>query len=324
MARLSALGVLVGCLALPLALINAAANQLEQVTADFGSNPTNVGFYVYLPTNLTANPPILVNPHACHGQASDAFSGSQYATLADEYGFIVIYPDSPNEADKCWDVSSPQTLSHNGGGDSLGIVSMVRYTLDKYNADQNRVFVTGVSSGAMMTNVLLGSYPDVFAAGSAFSGVAFGCFAGDGYDVWSDDCATGKIIKTGEEWAAIVKAAYPGYTGYRPKMQVFHGTADEVLYPQNLQEEIKEWTAVLRLPSSPIETILDTPVSGWTKSVYGPTFESYSAEGVPHNIPNQEPTVMAWFDLTCTGTDCFSRTSRCSRVRPTTRLPGRG
>ncbi|KFZ23449.1 hypothetical protein V502_02084 [Pseudogymnoascus sp. VKM F-4520 (FW-2644)] len=307
MARLSALGVLVGALSLPLALVNAAANQLEQVTADFGSNPTNVSFYIYLPTTLAANPPVLVNPHACHGQASDAFTGSQYATLADEYGFIVIYPDSPNEADKCWDVSSSQTLSHNGGGDSLGIVSMVQYTLEKYNGDANRVFATGVSSGAMMTNVLLGSYPDVFAAGSAFSGVAFGCFVGDGYDVWSDDCATGKVIKTGEEWAAIVKAAYPEYTGYRPKMQVFHGTADEVLYPQNLQEEIKEWTAVLGLPSSPIETVLDTPVSGWTKSVYGPTFESYSAEGVPHNIANQEPTVMAWFDLTCIGTDCFSR-----------------
>ena len=45
----------------------------------------------------------------------------------------------------------------------------------------------------MMTNVLLGSYPDVFAAGSAWAGVAFGCFAGNGYDVWSNECATGQI-----------------------------------------------------------------------------------------------------------------------------------
>lgn len=306
MSRLSTLSVLLGALSLPLSLVSAAANQLQQVT-NFGTNPTNVGMYIYVPTKLSANPPILVNPHWCHGTAQDAFAGSQYATLADQYGFIVIYPDSPNEADKCWDVSSTQTLSHNGGGDSLGIVSMVRYALQHYNGNGNRVFAVGVSSGGMMTNVLLGSYPDVFAAGSAFAGVAFGCFAGDGYGVWSDACATGKVIKTGVEWAEIVKAAYPGYTGYRPKMQVFHGDADEVLYPQNLQEEIKQWAAVFGLPSTPVQTVLNTPVSGWTKQVYGSKFEAYSAAGVSHNIQNQESTVMVWFDLTCTGSNCFSR-----------------
>jgi acetylxylan esterase len=30
---------------------------------------------------------------------------------------------------------------------------MVRWTLEKYHADKDRVFVTGTSSGAMMTNV---------------------------------------------------------------------------------------------------------------------------------------------------------------------------
>lgn len=201
---------------------------------------------------------------------------------------------------------------------------MVKYTLSKYNGNSNRVFVTGTSSGAMMTNVLLGSYPDVFAAGSAFAGVAFGCFAGNGYDVWNSNCANGLVIKTGAEWAAIVKAAYPGYNGFRPKMQVFHGTADTTLYPQNLQEEIKEWTAVLGLPSTPISTTANTPVSGWTKYVYGSMFEAYSAAGVPHNIPTQEGTVMAWFDLTCTGSNCYGRggsTSGTTLVTATTAKP---
>lgn len=189
------------------------------------------------------------------------------ATLADTYGYIMIFPNSPNTADSCWDVSSNATLTHNGGGDSLGIVSMVKYVLANYNADPNRVFSMGTSSGAMMTNVLLGAYPDIFAAGSAWAGVPFGCFADSagGVDVWNSACATGTIIKTGAQWAAIVNAAYPGYTGYRPKMQVFHGTADTTLYPQNLQEEIKEWTSVLGLPSSPISTLSNSPDSGWSE-----------------------------------------------------------
>jgi acetylxylan esterase len=122
----------------------------------------------------------------------------------------------------------------------LGIVSMVKWTLAKYNGNPNQAFMAGMSSGAMMINILVGAYPDIFAAGFAFAGVTFGCFAGNGYDIWNSVCATGQVIKTGAEWKWIVLAAFPGHSGYRPKVQVFHGTADTTLYPQILQEEIKE------------------------------------------------------------------------------------
>ena len=78
------------------------------------------------------------------------YSGSPYAALAEQYGFIVIYPSSPHSG-TCWDVSSKATLSHNGGGDSNTIANMVKWTLTQYKADAGRVFVTGSSSGAMMT-----------------------------------------------------------------------------------------------------------------------------------------------------------------------------
>jgi poly(3-hydroxybutyrate) depolymerase len=78
----------------------------------------------------------------------------------------------------CWDVHNPDSLTHGQGGDAGGIISMVNYTLDKYSGDRERVYVMGFSSGGMMTNVMAGSYPDVFEAGAAYSGVAFGCFQG--------------------------------------------------------------------------------------------------------------------------------------------------
>lgn len=326
------------------------AASLQQLNVTLADNPTSVGFYIYVPDpgQLAAHPPILVNPHWCHGDAPSAYAGSTFAPdLADEYGFIVIYPDSPNAADKCWDVSSPQTLEHFGsgetgssGGDSRGIVSMVDWTLGTYpQADASRVFVTGVSSGAMMTNVLVGAYPDVFAGGSAFAGVAYGCFAyglmpsttngtGDGEDVvdyWNRDCADGLVRYTPAEWTAIVQRGYPGYGAgsWRPKMQVFHGTADETLNDTNLGEEIKEWTGVFGLLSgrnesdslavpAPTRVELDTPLANWTKMIYGEGdwFEAYSAWNVTHNIPVQEDVVMDFFDLTCVseeggGGDCF-------------------
>jgi poly(3-hydroxybutyrate) depolymerase len=53
---------------------------------------------------------------------------------------------------------------------------MVNYAKQQYHVDTNRVYVSGVSSGAMMTNVLAAEYPDVFKASSAFMGVPAGCF----------------------------------------------------------------------------------------------------------------------------------------------------
>ncbi|CRK44508.1 hypothetical protein BN1723_006160 [Verticillium longisporum] len=348
----------------------ASAAELQHIT-DFGPNPTNVSFYLYVPDAVRLNAPLLVYPHWCWGSAQNAFDWKPYRPLADELGFIVIYPSSPNDADHCWDVSSPQTLSHDAGGDSLGIVSMVRWTLANHDVDADRVFVTGISSdgmmtnvligaypdvfaagsafagtllhdaggdslgivsmvrwtlahhdvdadrvfvtgissGGMMTNVLIGAYPDVFAAGSAFAGVPFGCYAADGFAVWSDDCAKGKIQHTGDEWAALVHAAYPAYGGVRPKMQVLHGAADDIINATNYHEAVKLWTTVLRTGSEPREVDEDTPQAGWTKSVYGRRgfFEAFLADGVDHNIPDQAQEVVRFFELDCVGDDCFSR-----------------
>ncbi|KAJ4291234.1 hypothetical protein N0V88_006234 [Collariella sp. IMI 366227] len=298
-------------LSLSLPTLTAAAT-LTPITVDFGPNPRNVSFNIFVPDVIQPSPPILVNPHWCHGTAQAAFAGSQWATLASKHGFIVIYPGSPNAADQCWDVSSKETLTHDGGGDSLGIVSMVRWTLEKYNADKKRVFVTGVSSGGMMTQVLLGSYPDVFAAGAAFAGVPFGCFAPEGdnagqYGYWNAECATGKVMNTAQKWVDTVKGAYPDYDGWRPKVQLFHGTKDDVVFYQNHIEGVKMWTNVLGLSETPASVVQNTPLSGWTKSVYGANgwLEAYSAEGVPHNIQVQENTVMDVFQLDCTS-NCFS------------------
>lgn len=40
------------------------AGSLEKVT-DFGDNPSNVGMYIYVPTNLAPNPAIIVAIHYC-------------------------------------------------------------------------------------------------------------------------------------------------------------------------------------------------------------------------------------------------------------------
>ena len=138
---------LISCAAgLPLVEKRAA---LTQVT-NFGDNASKTQMFIYVPTKLAAKPPIIVAIHYCTGSAQAYYTGSPYAKLADQYGFIVIYPSSPYSG-SCWDVSSKSALTHNGGGDSNSIANMVTYTISKYAADASKVFVTGSSSGAMMT-----------------------------------------------------------------------------------------------------------------------------------------------------------------------------
>ncbi|KIM23821.1 carbohydrate esterase family 1 protein [Serendipita vermifera MAFF 305830] len=266
---------------------------LTEIT-NFGSNPTGVRVWIYVPQNLAPNPPIVVGIHWCTGTANAFYTATGYGSLADQKGFIVIYPQTPN-SDGCWDVHSTETLTHNAGGDSLGIVSAVRWTITNVNANASKVFATGSGSGAMRTNVLIGAYPDVFAAGSAVAGVPFACF--EGTSRWSSECSTGNLIKTPQEWGDRVRAAYPGYTGVRPKMQFWHGTADEILNYNNFGEEVKQWTNVSGVSTTPTNTVANYPLSGWTRYDYGPNVMGISAAGVTHDIAYQSNLILGWFGL---------------------------
>jgi acetylxylan esterase len=146
-----------------------------------------------------------------------------WAQGSDKGGYITIWPSSPNSG-TCWDVSSKASLSHNGGGDSNAIANMVTYAIPKYSVNASRVFVTGGSSGAMMSNVLAATYPELFVAASIYSGVAAGCFVGAWVDQWNNACANGQPTGTPEKWGDTARAMYPGYNGTRPKMQIPRST----------------------------------------------------------------------------------------------------
>jgi poly(hydroxyalkanoate) depolymerase family esterase len=262
----------------------ASAATLTEIIG-FGTNPSNLRMHLYVPDTVAAKPAVLVAAHYCTGTGPAFYSGTEFARMADRYGFIVIYP-SATRSGQCFDVSSPQALRHDGGSDPVGIVSMVRYVLQRHNGDANRVYATGMSSGAMMTNVLLGAYPDVFKAGAAFAGVPFGCFATTDGSGWNSTCAQGNLINTPQQWGDLVRAAYPGYSGPRPKMQLWHGTADDTLRYPNFTEEIKQWTNVAGISQTPTTT--DSPQASWTRTRYNiggaAQVEAISIQGGPHNI----------------------------------------
>jgi acetylxylan esterase len=284
-------------------LSRAHAATVEQITS-FGSNPSGIDMYLYTPSNVAAKPAILVGPHACHGKATDVCQGGNaFAQQADKHGYLLVCPGAKS-SDGCWDVHSKAVLTHDGGGDAGGMISMVRWVVDNRNGDPERVFAAGHSSGGMMTNVLLGSYPDVFKAGAAFAGVPFACYAQGAVDSlgWNTTCATGKVVLTGPEWGDLVRAAYPVFSGPRPRMQLWHGTNDDVLYFQNFKEEIKQWTNVLGLRETPTSTENNALQSTWIRTRYADDngviwLEAIQETGQPHNLIVDAAEAIHFFGL---------------------------
>ena len=107
--------------------------------------------YEYVPDVVAANPPILLVVHFCSGNAHGVFDQARdggMVALADQYGFIMVFPQT---IQNCWDVASMESLTHDGGGDTLAMVHQVEYAIATHGANPDRVYVTGTSSGAMVT-----------------------------------------------------------------------------------------------------------------------------------------------------------------------------
>jgi acetylxylan esterase len=241
-----------------LASAPARAASLTQVPSGWqmGTEPSWVSMYWYVPDNLPANAPVLVLVHYCSGNAAGIFGQAQsggIVTQADQKKILLVVPQTSRN---CWDVATTASLTHNAANnDTKAIVDMTKYAIANKSANGNRVYVMGASSGAMVTQALLAVYPDVFKGGAEFAGVPAGCWSVNNPDgQWSSPCAGGQVLKTPMEWGDAARAMYPGYTGFRPRIQLWHGSADTIINYANYTEAVEQWTNVLGLPTTPTMT----------------------------------------------------------------------
>jgi poly(3-hydroxybutyrate) depolymerase len=119
--------------------------------------------------------------------------------------------------------------------------------------------------------------------------VPFGCFANAAdYAPSTSKCTTGQLDLTPQAWGDKVRTAYPGYSGPRPRVQLWHGTADTLVPYSRLNEEIEQWTNVFGLSQTPTAT--DTPQTNWNRRRYADAagtvqVEAYSIQGAGHSLP---------------------------------------
>ena len=83
----------------------------------FGSR----AYKLYVPASVVVQPALVVMLHGCTQSASDFAAGTQMNRLAEEHGFLVVYPEQNANANmsKCWNWFQAQDQLRNSGEPGL-------------------------------------------------------------------------------------------------------------------------------------------------------------------------------------------------------------
>ena len=241
--------------------IGASAASLQEITG-FGSNPGNLRMFVVVPQDLPPHPALVVLAHGCLQSAQDIADMSGWNELALKHRFALVLPQTSQENDsfagcfRTWEPAHQQR----GSGEPLSVASMVEWMIARHAIDPRRVFMTGLSSGGHLTNVLLATYPDLFAAGAPQASFPYKC-ATSFQDV--APCCLGKITHSRKEWGDLVRSAYPGYRQQRPRVSIWHGSADPLLLIGNLDAQMEQWTDVFGIDDGPESVTSEGRLSRW-------------------------------------------------------------
>jgi poly(hydroxyalkanoate) depolymerase family esterase len=274
------------CAALPDAPATGGVTQavtLTQVTG-FGSNPGNLKMFVYVPSGLPAGAPLVVAMHGCTESASVYSTQTEWGNLADRFRFAVVFPEqqSGNNSLSCFNWFQPGDITRDQG-EALSIKQMVDNMKSTRGSDPARIFATGMSAGGLMTTVMMATYPDVFAAGSVNSGGPYQC-ATSLTD--ANTCQQGNVNRTPQQWGALVRNAFPGYTGPYPRLAAFHGSTDTTVAPADLQQSVDQWSNVLGIDEVPDvnETFRTATHKVFRDAAGRAMIETYLVSGMGHAL----------------------------------------
>ncbi len=141
---------------------------------EFSNSLGSRAYKLYVPAHFGETPPVVVMLHGCTQSPDDFAAGTQMNRLAEQHGFLVVYPEQAVNANtsKCWNWFKAQDQMRDVGEPAL-IAGIVREVAARHNVDARRVFVAGLSAGGAMAVVLGQTYPDMFAAVGVHSGLPY-------------------------------------------------------------------------------------------------------------------------------------------------------
>ena len=142
----------------------------NDITQEMEFDGRERNYIVHLPPKekMNAPVPLLFHLHGGGGTAKGTagLTFGRFNTLADQEGFIVVYPNAIN---KNWNDGRKleSELAWKEDIDDVGyITAIVNEIKQKYNIDESRIFTTGMSNGGFMSSRLLCDRADIFRGGA--------------------------------------------------------------------------------------------------------------------------------------------------------------
>jgi poly(hydroxyalkanoate) depolymerase family esterase len=250
----------------------------------FGANPGSLRCWLYLPTILSPKTPLVVVLHGCTQTADGFDKGTGWTSLAEKNGFAVLFPEQrrENNGNLCFNWFEPADIRR-GSGEALSIREMIAHTVLSHGIDPERVFVTGLSAGGAMANVMLATYPEVFAGGAIIGGLPYGVAANVGQAFERMQGRNAPDPKT--LVSALADAS--SHNGPWPKVSIWHGTHDHTVKRLNGQQIAGQWLGVKGLSGAPsiTETVRGHARQVWHDDAGNEDVEVYLVKGMGHGVP---------------------------------------
>ncbi len=204
--------------------------------------------------------PLVINLHGLNSNAAQQEKVSRMSAKADQAGFIVVYPEG---------LGDPQSWHFGPGAEGEADLRFLRELIQRlgaqYSLDSGRIYATGISNGAQMSNRL--------------------------------GCDMAQVIAA----IAPVSGGYPAALACNPARPVpvvaFHGTADKILPYEGqgrLLQPVREWAAGWAARNGcdpqPAVTFQQGQVTGetWSGCREGADVTLYTIEGGGHSWPGSD------------------------------------
>lgn len=250
----------------------------------FGTNPGNLRAFLHVPVNMAPGAALVVALHGCAQHLEDFAMGTGWLALADRFGFAVLFPEQQrtNNPHLCFNWFEPGDIRRDQG-EAGSIRQMVDHVVTAHGFDPARIYMTGLSAGGAMANVVLALYPELFSAGAIIAGLPFGTAIGvsQAFLRMQDRHRppVGALRRS-------IKRASPKARKW-PRMSIWHGSHDHTVRPDNAELIIEQWLDPLGLGETPdtTQTIGGHVHRVWLDSKGQPLLEAYRVRSAGHGIP---------------------------------------
>jgi len=139
-------------------------NWTSATTGTIISSDQKREYLLYVPKSYDrAKPaPLVITLHTSMSWDSSAMVISQWNSVADENGFIVVYPEGTGFGPKSWEMTGSETPSRMP--DVIFISELIDKLEESFNVDKSRIYANGMSNGGGMAFVLSCTMSDRIAA----------------------------------------------------------------------------------------------------------------------------------------------------------------